>query len=45
MSGIAAKAGTMKTTYSDFGTPVSVEAPPASQVEELPSQLKGVLTA
>lgn len=43
MEGIAPGAGTMKTTYSDFGTPVSVKAPPAAQVEELPSQLKGIL--
>jgi hypothetical protein len=43
MGGIAPGAGTMKSTYSDFGTPVSVKAPPAAQVEELPSQLKGIL--
>jgi hypothetical protein len=45
MGGIAPGAGTMKSTYSDFGTPVSVKAPPAAQVEELPSQLKGILNA
>ena len=45
MGGIAPVAGTMTSTYSDFGTPVTVQAPPASQVEELPSQLKGILNA
>jgi hypothetical protein len=43
MGGIAPGAGTMKSTYWDFGTPVTVKAPPAAQVEELPSQLKGIL--
>lgn len=37
--------GKMKTTYSDFGTAVSVEAPPAAEVGELPSGLAGVLNA
>jgi hypothetical protein len=36
-------AGKIKTTYSDFGTKVSVEAPPAATVEELPSELAGLL--
>jgi hypothetical protein len=35
--------GKVKTTYSDFGTPVSVEAPPAADVEELPAQLSSLL--
>ncbi|GGQ39318.1 hypothetical protein [Couchioplanes azureus] len=45
MSGLGAGAGKMKTTYHDFGTPVSVEAPPASEVQEMPSQLSGILNA
>ncbi len=35
--------GKVKTTYSDFGTKVSVEAPPAAEVGELPSELAGML--
>ena len=35
--------GKVRTTYSDFGTPVSVEAPPAADVEELPAQLSSLL--
>ncbi|MGA5303213.1 hypothetical protein ACPCHT_25010 [Nucisporomicrobium flavum] len=45
MSAIQPGTGKIKTKYSDFGTPVSVEAPPASQVGEMPSQLSGVLNA
>ncbi|OJF10780.1 hypothetical protein BG844_30110 [Couchioplanes caeruleus subsp. caeruleus] len=45
MSSLGAGAGKMKTTYHDFGTPVSVEAPPASEVQEMPSQLSGILNA
>lgn len=45
MSGISPGAGKMKTTYSDFGTPVAVEAPPAAQVGELPKELSGLLNA
>jgi hypothetical protein len=45
MSGISPGAGEMKTTYSDFGTPVTVEAPPAAQVGELPKELSGLLNA
>jgi hypothetical protein len=51
MSGLGASAGAgavpgggkVKTTYSDFGTKVSVAAPPAAQIQELPSELAGVL--
>jgi hypothetical protein len=35
--------GVMTTRYSDFGTPVTVHAPPASQVTELPKSLSGIL--
>jgi hypothetical protein len=35
--------GFLKTTYSDFGTPGSVTARPASDLRELPSQRKGVI--
>lgn len=45
MSSLGAGAGKVETKYSDFGTPVSVEAPPASQVQEAPSQLSGILNA
>ena len=45
MSGIAAGAGAMKTTYSDFGTAVDVKAPPASQVTEAPKEITGLLNA
>jgi hypothetical protein len=44
MSAVAAGAGKVKSTYSDFGTPVSVKAPPASEVDELPSELSSLLT-
>ena len=51
MSGLGASSGAgavpgggkMKTTYSDFGTKVSVAAPPAGEVQELPSELAGML--
>jgi hypothetical protein len=43
MSAYSPQAGTMKTTYSDFGTPVSVTAPPKSQVGEMPDQLKKMM--
>ncbi|WP_067507957.1 hypothetical protein [Actinoplanes sp. TFC3] len=45
MSGMGTGAGKVVTKYHDFGTPVSVEAPPASQVQEMPSQLSGILNA
>jgi hypothetical protein len=44
MSGYSAQLGTMKATYSDFGTPVSVTAPAKSQVAEMPAQLKKTIT-
>jgi hypothetical protein len=43
MSALSAEAGTMKMAYSDFGTPVSVTAPPKADVVELPAQLKGLM--
>jgi hypothetical protein len=51
MSGLGASAGAgavpgdgkVKTTYSDFGTKVAVEAPPAAEVQELPAELAGML--
>ncbi|MBW6438879.1 hypothetical protein KZ829_34630 [Actinoplanes hulinensis] len=39
MSSLGAGAGKMTTTYSDFGTPVSVEAPPAAEVTEMPAEM------
>ncbi|MFI5494653.1 hypothetical protein [Actinoplanes sp. NPDC051859] len=45
MNSLGAGVGSMKTTYHDFGTPVSVEAPPAAQVQEMPSQFSGILNA
>ncbi|MEU7902927.1 hypothetical protein [Actinoplanes sp. NPDC049118] len=45
MSALGAGAGKVKTRYSDFGTPVSVEAPPAAQVAELPKELSGLIQA
>jgi hypothetical protein len=43
MSGVASGAGMLTSTYSDFGTPVSVKAPPKSKVVEAPAQLKGLM--
>ena len=43
LSGVSPGSGVFTTTYSDFGTPVSVSAPPAADVQELPSRLKGIL--
>jgi hypothetical protein len=40
---IAPGAGTMTTTYSDFGTEVSVKAPPAKDVVEMPAELAGAV--
>ena len=45
MSALAPTAGTMKTTYSDFGTEVDVNKPPAAQVTEPPKELAGLLNA
>lgn len=42
---IAAGAGQMTTTYSDFGVAVTVESPPASQVAEMPKEMLGLLGA
>ncbi len=38
LSGMGAGSGVMAARYSDFGAPVTVKAPPASQVQEMPSQ-------
>jgi hypothetical protein len=40
MNSIASGAGEMTMAYSDFGTPVSVEAPPASEVVEMPAKFR-----
>jgi hypothetical protein len=53
MSGLGASSGPgampnggkVKTTYSDFGTKVSVQAPPAGDVKELPAELSGLVGA
>ena len=42
MSGINSAAGKMTTTYSDFGTPVDVQRPPAAQVQEAPANIPGL---
>ena len=41
MSGINSAAGKMTTTYSDFGTPVDVQRPPADQIQEAPATIPG----
>jgi hypothetical protein len=40
-----AGAGKMTTTYYDFGTDVSVQAPPAKDVMEMPKEMLGAATA
>jgi hypothetical protein len=40
-----AGAGKMTTTYYDFGTEVSVQAPPAKDVMEMPKEMLGAATA
>lgn len=45
MSGIQAALGTMKTTYSDFGTPVTVQKPAAAETQEAPPELLKALGA
>ncbi|GAA2546880.1 hypothetical protein GCM10010435_15160 [Winogradskya consettensis] len=45
MSSLGSGAGKMTTKYHDFGTKVSVEAPSAAQVQEMPSSLSGILNA
>lgn len=42
MSALQPGAGDLKTTYSDFGAPVSVAKPPASQTMEAPKELLGI---
>lgn len=39
MSALGAGATKMTTTYSDFGTPVTVEAPPAAEVKDMPADM------
>jgi hypothetical protein len=43
LAAIAPSSGKMTTTYSDFGTPVSVQAPPAAEVIEMPKEMLGVV--
>jgi hypothetical protein len=43
MTTLAAEAGTLKSTYSDFGTKVAVKAPPKSDVTEMPKDLAGLV--
>jgi hypothetical protein len=45
MSELSADAGIVQTNYSDFGTPVTVQAPPAAQVIEMPKELLGLVNA
>ncbi len=45
MSGLAPTAGTLRTTYSDFGAPVKVKVPSAWQVTDPPAALSGLLNA
>ena len=45
MTGLAPSAGRMTTTYSGFGEPVSVKAPPKAQTTEPPKELAGLLNA
>jgi hypothetical protein len=43
LSGIDAQLGTLKTTYSGFGTPVTVAAPTAAETVEAPASLLQIL--
>lgn len=45
MSVLAASLGQLKATYSDFGAPVTVERPAASETTEAPSELLGIVNA
>lgn len=45
MSALSPEVGTMEIRYSDFGTPVTVKAPPAADVAEMPAQLGGLIGA
>jgi hypothetical protein len=45
MSALQPGAGDLKTTYSDFGSPVSIAKPPASQTMEAPKELLGIFNA
>jgi hypothetical protein len=44
MSGVASGAGVVTSTYSDFGTPVSVKAPAKSTTVEAPTRLRDLIT-
>ena len=43
LTGIDAQLGTLKTTYSGFGTPVTVAAPTAAETVEAPDSLLQIL--
>jgi hypothetical protein len=45
MGAVSPGAGKMEIAYSDFGTPVTVEAPPAAQVTEMPKELLSLVNA
>lgn len=45
LAGLGPGVGKIKSTFSDFGTPVAVEPPPSTQIGELPADLSGLLTA
>jgi hypothetical protein len=45
VNSIAPGAGKMTTTYSDFGTAVSVKATAAKDVVEMPQELVGAVGA
>ena len=45
VAAIAPTAGKMTTEYYDFGSPVSVQAPPSSQVVEMPKEMLGLVNA
>lgn len=45
MSVLVDSLGKVKATYSDFGAPVSVQPPAASEIMETPSELLGILNA
>ena len=45
MGAVSPGAGRMGFAYSDFGTPVTVQAPPAAQVTEMPKELLSLVNA
>ena len=44
MTSVVKTAGKVTITYSDFGTPLTVTAPPKSEVSEMPDQLKQAMS-